>query len=157
MADLKTDNLMLTIEDHTMLGRFEKAEIEQPSPQKLIDSSRTTYRSRQFPKPKDDMYGLPVLCDFGEAKIGKSQDSGPFVQPHIYRAPEVIFEMSWGPPVDIWNVACLVGAPDCDSHAMKTIFHLLSVRYGIFLKVIIYSGAFLTPKVIMIRSSILHK
>lgn len=49
-----------------------------------------------------------MLCDFGEARIGKIQETGPFVQPHIYRAPEIVFEMPWGPPVDIWNVAALV-------------------------------------------------
>lgn len=102
---------MLTIEDQTMLDRFERAEIERPSPRKLIDKSRMIYKSRDFPKPEDKQYGLPVLCDFGEARIGKVQESGPFVQPHIYKAPEVIFEMPWGPPIDIWNLAALVRIP----------------------------------------------
>ncbi|EXJ79988.1 CMGC/SRPK protein kinase [Capronia epimyces CBS 606.96] len=107
-GDLKTDNLMLNAEDPTMLERFEEAEIKEPSPRKLIDSSRTIYKSRCLPTPRDDKYGLPILCDFGEARIGETQESGPFVQPHIYRAPEVIFEMPWGPPIDIWNLAGLV-------------------------------------------------
>ncbi|EDN05291.1 predicted protein [Histoplasma mississippiense (nom. inval.)] len=34
---------------------------------------------------------------FGEARIGKiQQDTGPFVQPRIYSAPEVAFEIPWG-------------------------------------------------------------
>ncbi|KAF4156645.1 hypothetical protein CNMCM8927_007740 [Aspergillus lentulus] len=108
-TDLKTDNLMLTLEDNTMLLDFAKAEAEDPSPRKNIDESRTIYKSRKFRRPTGGKgYGLPILCDFGEARIGKRQESGPFVQPHIYRAPEVIFEMQWGSAVDIWNLAGLI-------------------------------------------------
>ncbi|PGH34762.1 CMGC/SRPK protein kinase [[Emmonsia] crescens] len=108
-TDLKTDNLMLTLEDDTMLADFAKAEVKDPSPRKQIDQSRTIYKSRRFRRPvRGNSYGLPILCDFGEARIGKMQESGPFVQPHIYRAPEIIFEMPWGNAVDIWNVACLI-------------------------------------------------
>lgn len=64
--------------------------------------------------PKNDAWGYLVLRDFGEARIGDvHKDTGPFVQPHIYRAPEVTAEIPWGPPVDIWNVATLVSGPIC--------------------------------------------
>lgn len=52
-----------------------------------------------------------VTC--GEARIGRTQQSGPLIQPHIYRAPEIIFEMPWGSAVDIWNMACLVTRELC--------------------------------------------
>ena len=92
-----------------MLADFEKAEEKEPSPRKVIDASRTIYTSRLFRRlVSSKTYGLPTLCDFGEARIGKTQRTGPFVQPHLYRAPEIIFEMPWGSPVDIWNLACLV-------------------------------------------------
>ncbi|KAB8226144.1 kinase-like domain-containing protein [Aspergillus novoparasiticus] len=97
-TDLKTDNLMLSLEDSSMMADFATAEFETPSP-----------RNRKFRRPIGGRdYGPPVLCDFGEARIGKTQESGPFVQPHIYRAPEVIFEMPWGSAIDIWNLAGLV-------------------------------------------------
>jgi len=108
ILDLKADNLMLSIEDESMLEEFEKAELENPSPRKIIDGTRSIYKSRNLPKPKNGKWGLPFLCDFGEARIGNIQVTSPFVQPQIYRAPEVTFEMHWGPPVDIWNVAALV-------------------------------------------------
>ncbi|GFF68149.1 serine/threonine-protein kinase SRPK [Aspergillus lentulus] len=74
-TDLKTDNLMLTLEDETMLLDCAKAEAEDPSPRKNIDDSRTIYKSRKFRRPTGGKrYGLPVLCDFGEARIGKRQD-----------------------------------------------------------------------------------
>ncbi|PWY91515.1 kinase domain protein [Aspergillus sclerotioniger CBS 115572] len=108
-TDLKTDNLMLSLEDTSMLADFATAESTNPSPRKSINHSHATiYCSRKFRRPTGGRnYGLPVLCDLGEARIGKMQESGPFVQPHIYRAPEVIFEMPWGSAIDIWNLACL--------------------------------------------------
>lgn len=99
---------MLSVEDESMFESFEKEEEEDPSPRKAIDETRSIYLSRSLPKPKNGRWGLPVLCDFGEARIGKIQETGPFVQPHIYRAPEIVFEVPWGSPVDIWNVAALV-------------------------------------------------
>lgn len=77
-----------------MLADFSKAEAEQSSLRKKIDESRIIYKSRPFRRPIGGKgYGFPLLCDFGEARIGERQESGPFVQPHIYRAPEIIFEM----------------------------------------------------------------
>lgn len=46
--------------------------------------------------------GRPVLCDFGEARIGEGDHN--LIQPYPYRAPEVILEMSWDNKVDIWMV-----------------------------------------------------
>ncbi|EEQ28042.1 putative non-specific serine/threonine protein kinase [Microsporum canis] len=107
-TDLKTDNLMIHIADKSMLEEFDKAERENPTPRKVIDELRAIYTSRRFGKPKNGKWGGPILCDFGEARIGQVQETGPFIQPHIYRAPEVTFEMPWGPPVDIWNTAALI-------------------------------------------------
>ncbi|CAG8029671.1 unnamed protein product [Penicillium salamii] len=108
-TDLKTDNLMLSLEDSTMLGDFAAEEVRQPSPRKKIDESRTIYQSRQFRRPfRGRSFGLPILCDFGEARIGKKHESSPFVQPNIYRSPEIIFEMAWGSAVDIWKLGSLI-------------------------------------------------
>lgn len=103
-----------------MLSDFADEENRQPSPRKEIDGSRTIYQSRKFRRPRGKgNFGLPILCDFGEARIGKTQNSGHFVQPNIYRAPEVIFEMPWGSAVDIWNVGALVSdALDHFSHCV---------------------------------------
>ncbi|KAL5359097.1 protein kinase [Aspergillus floccosus] len=115
-TDLKTDNLMLSLEDDTML-------IEHPSPHKQIDESRTIYQSRRFRRPTEGKgYGLPILCDFGEARIGKTQRSGPFIQPHIYRVPEIIFEMTWESPVDIWNLGALIWDLFGGTHLFGDIF-----------------------------------
>ncbi len=104
--DINPGNIMLTVDDDTILENFEKAEAENPSPSKVIDDTRIIYSSRELPHPTGDLWGQPVLCDFGEARIGDSHSG--LIQPELYRAPEIIFEMEWGSKVDIWSVATLV-------------------------------------------------
>lgn len=97
---------MLTVDDESMLSDFEKDELDDPSPRKVIDSTRTIYGARKLRLPKDTLWGQPVLCDFGEARTGDTHRG--LIQPEVYRAPEVLFEMEWDASVDIWNVAVLV-------------------------------------------------
>ncbi|PLB37392.1 putative protein kinase [Aspergillus candidus] len=106
------DNLMLSLEDNSMLADFAKDEAEDPSPRREVHKSHINYQS----------YGLPILCGFGEARTGKKQESGPFIRPHIYRALEIIFEMPWGSPVDIWNLAGLIWDLFEGEHLFEDIF-----------------------------------
>jgi serine/threonine protein kinase len=116
-ADINPSNIMLTIADETLLTDFEQDETQNPSPTKIIDERRTIYGSRRLGLPKDSLWGQPVLCDFGEARLGL-QHKG-IIQPELYRAPEVLFNMEWTTSVDIWNVAVLVcfwNFPDAPTH-----------------------------------------
>ena len=61
---------MLSIEDASMLTDLERDEGEEPCPRKVVDDARTIYTSRGFRHPKDGQWGIPVLCDFGEARLG---------------------------------------------------------------------------------------
>jgi hypothetical protein len=97
---------MLTVVDETNLEDFEKAEAEDPSPHKVFDDTRTIYRSRKLRLPTSNLWGQPTLCDFGEARIEESHSG--LIQPELYRAPEILFEMDWGSKMDIWSVATLV-------------------------------------------------
>lgn len=101
---------MLTVDDESLFAEFEISEAEEPSPAKIIDDNRTIYGSRRMGLPKDARWGQPVLCDFGEARIGSTHTG--LIQPELYRAPEVLFDMSWSSTVDIWNVAVLVSIVD---------------------------------------------
>ena len=76
---------------------------------KFIDDTRTIYGSRKLGLPKDSLWGQPVLCDFGQARIGQPKKG--LIQPELYRAPEVLFNMEWDCSVDIWNVGVLVSWP----------------------------------------------
>lgn len=97
---------MMTIADESVLERVETAEAENALPKKVVDNLRTIYTSHKLGLPKDGLWGQPALCDFGEARIGKFHKG--LIQPDLYRAPEVLFGMEWGPSVDIWSVAVMV-------------------------------------------------
>jgi serine/threonine-protein kinase SRPK3 len=98
---------MLTIQDKSILTDFEEAERKSPCPRKIANDERTIYASRGFRRPKNLAWGYPVLCDFGEARIGGSY---PYeeIQPEVYKAPEIIMQTDWPHSVDIWNTACVV-------------------------------------------------
>jgi serine/threonine protein kinase len=120
---------MLTVEDKSILEDFERAEREEPSPIKVIDNARIIYGSRKLRLPNNSLWGQPVLCDFGEARIGRSHRG--LIQPELYRAPEVLFDMEWSSSVDIWNVATLVSmSAKCDFLLLK-----LNNRFGICLRI----------------------
>ncbi|EGD97776.1 protein kinase subdomain-containing protein [Trichophyton tonsurans CBS 112818] len=78
---------MLSVDNTAILREFAKAEAENLSPRKKIDESRIVYKSRRFGSKG-------VLCDFGEARIGKGHESRPFIQPHIYRSPKTSLKES---------------------------------------------------------------
>ena len=107
ILDLRADNLMFSINDDTIFSDFEKNELEDPSPRKVVDG-RTIYTSRELGFPSDP--GAPVLCDFGSAVRGDEEHTED-VQPNVYRSPEVILEVPWTYSTDIWNAGCLVGNP----------------------------------------------
>lgn len=103
-ADLQQNNILMAIEDESILADFEKAERADPSPRK-IDGDRIIHTSRELSVTR--RHGRPVLCDFGEARFGE-KDYDDDIQPYLYRAPEVILQMRWDNKVDIWNVGVLV-------------------------------------------------
>ncbi|KAF2444554.1 non-specific serine/threonine protein kinase [Karstenula rhodostoma CBS 690.94] len=105
-TDINPSNIMLTVADETVLESVENAELENMLPKKIVNSNRTIYSSHKLGLPKDSLWGEPVLCDFGEARIGRHHKG--LVQPELYRAPEVLFDMAWGSGVDVWSVAAMV-------------------------------------------------
>jgi hypothetical protein len=104
LQDLQEKNILLGIESTSILEDFEEQELESPTARK-IDGDRTIYKSRNLDNTTRP--GRPVLTDFGEARFKEGVHTG-LIQPNQYRAPEVLFEMSWGQEVDIWNVGVMV-------------------------------------------------
>lgn len=103
-TDIKADNILQSIEDPSILKAFTQAELKQPSPRKSIHGY-TIYASKPFDLPK--RFGNVLLSDFGSAVSGeKSQDHD--IQPDVYRCPEVMLNMPWNYPADIWNVGVMV-------------------------------------------------
>ncbi|KAJ5594829.1 kinase-like domain-containing protein [Penicillium hispanicum] len=99
-TDIQERNVLLGIDNMSVLTDFEEAEKSDPSPRKIV-GNRVIYASRKLKKTNE--HGRPVLCDFGQARLGSARHSGD-IQPYIYRAPEVLLRMSWDQKVDIWNL-----------------------------------------------------
>jgi len=95
-ADLQAKNILLRIQDQTVLRDAEEAEIKYPSASKVTEEA-TIFATRDLPGPLRRWIGgksEPVLCDFGEARTGNVSYT-ELIQPAVYRSPEVFF----APPV----------------------------------------------------------
>ena len=104
--DIKADNIMFGIKDDSVFTDFEEYELQKPVPRKEVGpDGRIIYMSQELKIPKQ--VSSPVLCDFGSAVHGDQYHS-VFIQPQIYRAPEVILGVPWTFSADIWNVGCMV-------------------------------------------------
>lgn len=103
------------------------AEKDDPSPRKITEHY-TVYRSRAFKqKPGWEAWGLPLLADFGEARIGSCHRG--IIQPTLYRAPEVILDMEWTAKVDIWNVGAVVSLSVSQARvSLTTIIQIWDLR-----------------------------
>lgn len=98
------------IQDNSVLDEFAKMANENPAQRKEL-SNRIIYVSQPMPLTK----GLPSLSDFSEARFGTFTQSG-LIMPNVYRAPEVILDMEWSYPVDIWSFAMTVSASSRKSY-----------------------------------------
>jgi len=108
--DLQAKNILLRIGDPTVLKDAEEVEIKEPSARKITEQT-VIFETRDLPGPLKRWIwngSRPVLCDFGEARTGKDSYT-EFIQPVVYRAPEVFLHLPWGTRVDIWNFGCMVG------------------------------------------------
>ncbi|CAG7917644.1 unnamed protein product [Penicillium olsonii] len=107
-TDIKADNIMFGIKDDSVFPDFEENELNKPVPRKEVGSDtdvRTIYISQELKIPKQ--VSSPILCDLGSAVHGDKHHS-VFIQPQIYRAPEVILGVPWTFSADIWNVGCMI-------------------------------------------------
>ncbi|KAK2768826.1 hypothetical protein FQN54_000686 [Arachnomyces sp. PD_36] len=108
-TDIQAKNIMIAARDESVFKEWDEVEAEEPTPRKISEDggSNIIYRSRDFFQRKGmRSVGLPILCDFGEARVGLEHEG--LIQPEIYRAPEVILGMKWTEKVDIWNVGVMI-------------------------------------------------
>ncbi|PKY06200.1 kinase-like protein [Aspergillus campestris IBT 28561] len=106
-TDLKPDNIMVKLEDPSILEESAKDEYEHPLPQKTNLHGRTVYLSR-------NNYGLPrkttgiiQITDFDLSVSGDQPHDG-CIQAEIYRAPEVILDAGFSYSADIWNLGVML-------------------------------------------------
>ncbi|RAK96409.1 kinase-like protein [Aspergillus ibericus CBS 121593] len=97
-TDINPHNILLGIDDTSILTEMEEDELSNPAPQKLL-SDRTIFATRAMPLST----GEPVLADLGEARIAQTTQTG-LIMPSVYRAPEVMLGMQWDEKVDVWGL-----------------------------------------------------
>ncbi|KAL8880423.1 MAG: hypothetical protein Q9198_002161 [Flavoplaca austrocitrina] len=106
VSDISGFNILLGINDKSIIQRFVEAEQEHPSARKDVQGY-TFYASRAFDSPSGKSIGEPLLSDFGSAVSGDVEHDED-VQPNVYRAPEVCLKAPWSYSIDIWNVGCMI-------------------------------------------------
>ncbi|MCJ1397750.1 hypothetical protein MMC11_000946 [Xylographa trunciseda] len=105
-TDLKPDNVMVRLEDKSILDRDARDEHEHPLPQKSIDD-RKIYLSRNNYGQPIKIPGIVSITDFGLSKSGDVTNYG-CIQAEVYRAPEVILDAGWAYSADIWNLGVML-------------------------------------------------
>lgn len=109
ILDIQENNIMLNVENKSILVDFEELDMSSPSPRKII-RDRAIYSSRDL--GIISVHSRFILSDFGEARfgtsVGKCRKQWEDVQPLFYRAPEVLLRIPWNEKIDIWNVGVLV-------------------------------------------------
>ncbi|KAL1991438.1 hypothetical protein VTN49DRAFT_5430 [Thermomyces lanuginosus] len=89
-TDIQAKNIFISAKDDSIFREWDENETSNPSPRKICWHG----------------YGVPLLADFGEARLGDEHEG--LFQPDIYRAPEVILGSRWNSKVDIWNVGVMI-------------------------------------------------
>src|SRR3984885_5225302 len=108
LVDLKSDNILVGFEDHSVIKDFVRSQASNPMARKIKDG-RVIYRSHNEFGPLKSFGILPKIADFGLAqRINDSRRNIHPIQPDHYRAPEVVLGMGWSYSVDIWNLGVLV-------------------------------------------------
>lgn len=94
--------MLMGIHGISVLNTLEDLEKNYPMPRKQM-TDRTIYVSQPMPITQ----GAPSICDLSEARFGDQHHRG-IIMPDVYRAPEVILDMEWSYPVDIWALGMTV-------------------------------------------------
>ncbi|KAF5599293.1 kinase domain-containing protein [Fusarium pseudoanthophilum] len=105
-TDIKDDNILVSIENDSVLVDFVKNLTINPQPRHVrADDGRVIYLSQDDFGPLRGNMVLPALADFNQSFPGLDGNKGHLspIQSHRYRAPEVLLGCPWSYSVDIWN------------------------------------------------------
>ncbi|KAK1147188.1 hypothetical protein N8T08_001927 [Aspergillus melleus] len=106
-TDLKPDNIMIKVEDPSILEESARDEQEHHLPQRVCSDGRTIYLSRNNFGISDKTTGIIQLTDFDLSVRGDRPNSG-CIQAEIYRAPEVILDAGYSYSAGIWSLGVML-------------------------------------------------
>ena len=106
--DLKPDNILVRLEDESILNRVARDEYDHPLPQKS-SGDRKIYLSRNNYGQPSTIPGIVSITDFGLSRRGDVANYG-CIQAEVYRAPEVILDAGWTYSADIWSLGVMVSS-----------------------------------------------
>ncbi|GAB1287728.1 Dual-specificity protein kinase CLK2 [Apodemus speciosus] len=104
-TDLKPENILFVNSDYELTYNLEKHYCESqvwrymPGSQHLRGSEKRDERSVKSTAVR--------VVDFGSATFDHEHHS-TIVSTRHYRAPEVILELGWSQPCDVWSIGCIV-------------------------------------------------
>ncbi|OJD10516.1 CMGC/SRPK protein kinase [Emergomyces pasteurianus Ep9510] len=106
-TDLLPQNVLMHIQDDTSLRDVEDQESQHPSvpvTRNGGDAATTVYKSQPTML---ELSGHPILTDFGQMRLVEGYVNQDWWMPDLYRAPEVLLQLPWGFPVDIWSIGVM--------------------------------------------------
>lgn len=110
VPDIKEENILLSIEDRAVLEDFITEQSQTPQKRHVGPDGRVTYLSHRHLGPLRSLRLNTRLADFDRCVPFdlECRHLDPTVQPHKYRAPEVLLGTGWFAPVDTWNAGLVV-------------------------------------------------
>lgn len=112
VTDISPQNVLTEAEDEINFKYIKDQESQDPSVPIMSDGA-AVYKSRTTML---ELSGIPVLTDFGQMRLAEPMNKGWWMS-DLYRAPEVLLNLSWGYPVDIWSVGVMVSCKAEDFEA----------------------------------------
>ncbi|RAK97316.1 protein kinase [Aspergillus ibericus CBS 121593] len=101
-TDISPQNVLMDLEDDSSLKDTEDEESQDPSTP-IMSQGAPIYRSRT---PMLELSGIPILTDFGQVRPAEPGNHDWWMS-DLYRAPEVLLQLPWSFPVDIWSIGVM--------------------------------------------------